>query len=194
MYQELMGGQPPEGEPQPGMEGQGQQLTPEQMAALQQQQQMQPGDQMPGIQPGMEQPPANPEDEIEQARKLLGLDEYQQKMSLMEQKMQQLEAEKVAAQMQAKYPDVPQEAVEEEIKKIEAVNPEFAANMRTTEAGLEMAYRAALASIAPKETPDKFTDDSGSGGSGGGENVEELVKTGKADDFTLGNYILNAGS
>jgi len=181
MYQELMGQQANEG----GMPQDPNQMTPEQMQMIQQQSAAMQQPQMM-----QQQQQQNPEVEIDEAKKLLGLDGYEEKMSEMQQKLQQMEAEKVAASMRAKYPDVPQELVEETIKKIEEVDPGMAANMRTTEVGLEMAYRAALADMKPKDSPDNLTDDGGGNGGAGGEDLETTVREGKANDFMLGDYIL----
>lgn len=187
-------------------QGQGEeprQLTPEQMAALQPQtqppaqntpmpeqiaalqaQQAQMQQAAPAPQPGQEL------DEIEQAKQLLGLDQTQAAIQTMEQKLQELELEKTAAQLQAKYPDVPKEAVEKEIERMKNADPNFAESLKNNPAGLEMIYRAARAELSPKDKPDQLTDDGGSGGAGGEEGLEEIVKSGKADDFRLGNYIL----
>jgi len=183
LYEQMMqeGGQPqPGAEPQPGMPPQG-------------------GEPQPGAtppqggqpQPGMQPPAANPEAEIEEAKKLLGLDGYESKIAEMQNQLEAIESQRVQAAMASKYPDVPQDAVEEKIKQIEQVNPELAKTMRVTEAGLEMAYKAAMADILPREKPDKLTDEGGGGG-GGESNLEDLVKEGKADDFALGNFILGA--
>ena len=188
-----------------GQGGQEPQLTPEQMAALQQGQGAQPPaangptpEQVAMIQAQQAQmkqaaqatQPGQELDEIEQAKQLLGLDQTQAALQSMEQKLQQLELEKAEAQMRAKYPDVPPEAVEKEIERMKNADPNFAESLKNNPAGLEMVYRAARAELNPKEKPDQLTDDGGSGGAGGEEGLEEIVKSGKADDFSLGSYIL----
>ncbi len=60
--------------------------------------------------------------------------------------------------------------------------------MRGTEEGMDMAYRATQASIQPQEKPDNLTD--GESGGGQGENLEEMVTKGEANDFDLGKYII----
>ncbi|ADV46426.1 hypothetical protein [Nitratifractor salsuginis] len=180
-------------------------MTPEMYAELMQQQGQQPEGgvppQAPATDPGTMQPPAQPApaapaapqgepspEEIEQARKLLGLDKVDQ----MEQEFKQLKAKAIKDQMHAKFPNVPDDVVEEEIKKFEAVNPQLAEAMRTTPEGMEMAYKAALASIRPNEKPDNLTKGSETGENEGKDDLAEKVKSGKADEVDLGSFILGA--
>ena len=192
MYAELMAqqGQTQGGEPAPGgippqggepAPTDGGQMTPEQFAAMQQQ--------MAAAQQGQPQGGEPTEDEqIAQARQVLGLDATEQQIAKMSQMLQQMQVEKTQAQMQAKYPDVPPDAVQQEIDKIAQSNPTLAEAMKTTPEGMEMAYRAALASLKPSGKPDNLTDEGGNGGQE--ETIEKAVSEGKADDFTLGDYIL----
>jgi hypothetical protein len=174
-------------------------MTPEMYAELMQQQGQQGQQtattegglppQTPPADPGMMQPPTQSEpspEEIEQAKKLLGLDKVDQ----MEQEFKQLKAKAIQDQMHAKFPNVPDDVVEEEIKKFEAINPQLAEAMRTTPEGMEMAYKAALASIKPKETPDNLTNGSETGEEDRKNDLAEKVKTGKADEVDLGSFIL----
>lgn len=175
--QQPMGQQPP-------------QMTPEQMMAMQMQMQQA---QAPAQNPTVPPDGGNPDDQIEQAKQLLGLDQTQQTLQQMQEQLQAMALEKTNAQLQAKYPDVPEDAVKAEIEKMAEIDPNFAESLKNNPAGLEMVYRAAKAASQPKDTPDNLTDDGGAGGAGaGGENLEELVKKGTADDFALGNYILGA--
>jgi len=139
---------------------------------------------------GMPQEPQG--DPIEEAKKALGLEEQQRQLEEMQRRLMDMEAEKAKAQLQAKYPNVPFNIVEEEIKKVEDVNPELAALMKVKPEAMEIAFKAALASIEPQEKPDKITE--GEGGGGNDDSIEEAIKKGKADELTLGEYILKAGS
>ena len=176
MYAELMAGQQDPQQtnqtiPQTG------QVPPAQDPTMMQQMQ-----QPAGTPPAQEPEAPRPED-IEEAKKLLGVDGLQSTL-------EQLVADRVKESISAKYPDVPYDIVEKEIEKVEKIDPNFAKAMRTTPEGLEMAYRSAKAAYKPQEKPDNLTEGEG----GGGQNddpTEDLVKQGKADDFTLGNYILN---
>ena len=95
--------------------------------------------------------------------------------------------EKVQAQVSAKYPDVPFDVVEKVIEKIAAVDPSMANAMKSNPDSMEIAYQAAIAGMKPQEKPDNLTD--GEGGGDNSETIEDLVLSGKADDFTLGDYI-----
>lgn len=173
MYAELMGQE-------------GQQPTVQDNAVQQPQQQQQTQMQQQGMrpeQPAMQQQPAEPTpDDIEQAKKLLGLNEIQEHLERMM-------AENVRAAVSAKYPDVPYEIVEKEIEKVAAIDPNFAKAMRTTPEGMDMAYRSAMAAYKPQEKPDNLTEDEGNGGQEE-DPLLDKVKSGNADDVVLGDYIL----
>ncbi|WP_456432656.1 hypothetical protein [Nitratifractor sp.] len=163
-------------------------MTPEEIAAAQAAMQMQAAQ--------MQQAPAgsqpDTEDQLEEAKRLLGLDQTQEQLQAMQERLRQMELEKTEAELRAKFPDVPKEAVEQEIERIKKSDPNFAESLMATPAGLEMAYRAAAAAMKPKEAPDVLTDEGGAG-AGGEDDIVEKVRTGKADDFTLGQYILGLG-
>ncbi|WP_456390319.1 hypothetical protein [Hydrogenimonas sp.] len=137
-----------------------------------------------------QQPPQQPEDEVAAARQLLGLDQTEQTIQQLQQQLAQVQQERVRAELSQKYPDVPFDIVEKEIEKVEKINPQFAEAMKTTPEGMDMAYRAALAAMKPKETPDNLTE--GEGNTNSAETVEEAVKNGKAGDIQLGDYILSS--
>jgi len=61
--------------------------------------------------------------------------------------------------------------------------------MRTTEDGMNMAYAAAQAGMTPNEKPDNLTD--GENGGGQGEELNNQVLKGQANDGQLGDYILD---
>ena len=92
--------------------------------------------------------------------------------------------------MTAKYPDIPYDIVQKEIDKVASINPQFAEAMKTTPEGMEMAYRSAQALIKPQEKPDNLTD--GESGGGQGENLDEMIMKGEADDFNLGKFIIGS--
>ena len=172
LYQELEGGQEP-------------QMTPEQIMAMQQQAQM-----MQTQQPtAMTQQPVQPEPDIEEAKKMLGIDQTQEALAQMQEKMKELEIEKTKAAVGAKYPDIPFETVEKEIEKVKAINPQLAEAMLTNPDAMEMAYKAAQASIKPQEEPDKILDGEGNGDADQNSDLEDKIKSGKADDFELGEFI-----
>ncbi len=190
MYQQLMaqngeGGQPDVPPEDGGQEPQGvaPALTPEQMAALQQQMMMQQQQAAAPQTPPAQEPPAEG-DPVEEAKKMLGLDAQQQALQQMQEKLAEMEAQKAWAEIGSKYPDVPKDAVEQELEKLKQLDPTADKNPLA----IEMAYKAAIASSKPQEKPDNLTQ--GAGGGIGGENLEDAVKSGKADDFTLGEYIL----
>lgn len=160
------------------------QPTPEEVAAMQ------------AAQAGMEQQPQQGQpqptpEEIAAAQQALGIDKVNETVEVLQSKLKSMEAEKIQAQMQAKYPNVPKDIVEKEIAKVKETNPALAAEMESTEMGLDMAYRAALAGMKPQGTPDNLTQ--GEGGTGTTpDDIEDKIKSGKADDFMLGDYILGA--
>lgn len=166
------------------------QMTPEQIAAMQEQQppegQVTPD---PGQQPAQQPIPQQaPEDELATARDALGINAQNTSIEALQGQMLQMQQAGVTEKMAAKYPDIPFDLVQKEIDKVAAIDPDFADSMKTTEPGMDMAYKAAMAGIKPTEKPDNLTD-----GEGGGETIETLeamVKEGKADDFQLGDYIL----
>ena len=173
MYAELMG---QEGQTPPAQDPAMQQ-PPAQDPAAMQQPTAQPG------QPPVQQPPAEPTpDDIEQAKKILGVDG-------MQEQLERLVEQNVKAQVSAKYPDVPYEIVEKEIEKVAAIDPNFAKAMRTTPEGMDMAYRSAMAAYKPQEKPDNLTEDEGNGGQNE-DPIEDAVRKGEADDVSLGDYIL----
>lgn len=192
MYQELMANQQDQqmqqaSQEQPQAQDDGQQaLTPEQMAMLQQQAMQQPVTQqtMPQ-QPMAQQQEVDP---VEEAKRMLGLDAQQQALQQMQEKLAEMEAQKAWAEIGAKYPDVPKDAVEKELENLKQIDPTADKNP----IAIEMAYKAAIAASKPKEKPDNLTQSAGGGT--GGESIEEAVKSGKANDFTLGEYILGLKS
>ena len=163
------------------------QMTPEMYAELQGQGQA-PEAQVPPqqqeVQPQAQpQPEAGvpPQDDVTQAKELLGISEMQEQMN-------EMKAEKIRESMTSKYPDIPYEIVQKEIDKVTAINPQFGEAMKTTQEGMEMAYRSAQALTKPQEKPDNLTD--GESGGGQGENLDEMVMKGQADDFNLGQFII----
>lgn len=130
--------------------------------------------------PQMQQAPS-PED-ITTAKKMLGMDVIEQQLATMTQQNIQLEAGK-------KYPTIPHNLVEQEIVKIEATNPALAQSMRATPEGMEMAYRAVSSGLVPKEKPDDLTNDSGN--SDAKDTLMADIKSGKATEMGLGDYILS---
>ena len=140
-------------------------------------------EQQPPVQQPIEQPQPEPSPEdIEAAKKTLGID-------VVQSQLEELVTENVKQAVSAKYPDIPFDVVEKEIEKVAAIDPNFAKSMRTTPEGMDMAYRAAMAAIKPQEKPDNITD--GDNGGGGQENsLDEAIAKGEADDVGLGDYIL----
>ena len=191
VYQELMQQQTQQEQTQQQPEQTQTQQQPatqstQQPGATQMQQQQTLQEQPPAgqpAQPPMQQEPAQPSPEdLEQAKKLLGLD-------AVEQELRELKIEKTRQAMASKYPDVPYELVEKEIEKVKAVNPALAESMLTNPDAMELAYKAAIASMMPKEQPDQILE--GQGGGAADDNMEERIAKGEADDFTLGEYILS---
>lgn len=158
-------------------------MTPEMYAELNVQQATRTEEQIPAQQVPME-------DELASAKEALGLDKTEQTMSDMQNQMNTMMEDGLKQTMANKFPNIPYEIVEKEIAKVEAINPEFAASMRTTQQGMEMAYKTAQASITPKEKPDNLTD--GESGGGQGEDIVETIRNGKANDFDLGDFIIGA--
>lgn len=166
------------------------QMTHEQIAAMQQQQEMQ-----------TTQLTAQEED-VSNAQELLGINEQnatiaQQNATIAQQgetveamggTIKAMKAKEVSQTMAKKYPDVPIDIVEAQIEKLSAINPEFAESMRNTEVGAEMAYQSAIASISPTAKPDNLTDGEGTGDAMA--TLEEAVAGGTATDFQLGDSIL----
>lgn len=167
------------------MENEIPQMTPEQIAAMQAQQ---PQGEVQPEQTATPEPESNPEDEVATAKDMLGINSQNETIQAMQSRISQMEQKEVSEAMAKKYPDVPIDLVEKEIAKLEAINPEFGVSMRNTEDGREMAYKAAIASISPKEKPDNLTDGEGSGETM--ESLEEAVSSGKASEFQLGDFIL----
>lgn len=143
------------------------------------------------LQPQPEPVPEPAQDDgaiVDEAKKALGLDELEQKIRQQEEMLAKIEAEKARALMEKKYPNVPFDAVEQEIEKVAQVNPALAEAMKTNADAMELAYKAALASIRPQEEPDTITE--GEGGGGNDSDLDDAVKKGEADDFMLGEWIL----
>ncbi len=179
LYQEIEGGQEP-------------QMTPEQMMAMQQQQMMPPQQPMPTQPQQPQQPEPQGEPDIEEAKKMLGIDQTQEALAQMQEKMKELEIEKTKSAVGAKYPDIPFDAVEKEIEKVKAINPQLADAMLTNPDAMEIAYKAVQASIKPQEEPDKITDGDGNGDADQNSELEERIKKGQANEAELGSFILSS--
>jgi len=160
------------------------QITPEmqqQIMAQQQMQQQQMQQQMAQEPQAQQIQQAPTPEEIALAKKILGMDAIEQQLASITQQNIQLEASK-------KYPTVPHNLVEQEIAKIEATNPALAKSMRTTPEGMEMAYKAVLSGLIPKDKPDDLTNDGDN--SDAKNTLIDDIKSGKATEFGLGDYIL----
>jgi len=130
-------------------------------------------------------------DDIEMAKKLLGLDQLQQQAQEAQQKLRELEIERTKAQIAQKYPNVPIDLVEKEIEKIGQVNPQFAESMQTNPMLMDIAVKSVLASVKPQDKPDTITQGNGSANTSPEDDLTNKVKKGQVDEVGLGAYILN---
>jgi hypothetical protein len=151
----------------------------------------------PQMQSGVDVQPQQPvqagqptPDELEMAKKLLGIEEIQRQAMEAQQKLKELEMERTKEQVMKKYPNVPIDLVEQEIAKVEKTNPQLAEAMKLNPDLMEMAVKAVLASVKPQEQPDKITQGTGTDTNPDDE-LTEIVKKGQADEIALGDYILN---
>lgn len=166
---------------------QGAQPAPEENAA-----QPQPAAQLqPAAQPAPEAAPTSPED-IELAKKMLGLDKIEQQALEAQQKLRELEVERTQAVIKAKYPDLPIDLVQKEIEKVKQANPKLAEAMETNPDLMEMAAKSALMSIKPTEKPDTITQGQGDGQRNPQDELVDKIKKGDATNFDLGDYILSS--
>jgi hypothetical protein len=181
------------------------QLTPEDINAIKQAQAQAEGGEQPdmgGMPPEAgytnpatmgqpQQPQANPEDEIEFAKKILGIEEIQKQALQAQQELQKIKEERTKQVVLSKYPNVPADLVEKEIEKVSQVNPQLAEAMKTNPDLMEMAVKSVLASIKPNEQPDNITKGEGANDTTPQDELAEKVRKGEADPITLGDYILN---
>jgi len=163
------------------------QQPPEVTAEMLEEMQQQPDPQMQEQPTAPTQEPV--EEDINQAKKALGLHKTEEQVTLMRQQMEGLVQDGLKQTMATKFPSVPWELAEKEIAKMDAVNPDFAKSMRTTKEGMEMAYKTAQASYQTPNVPDTLTD--GESGGGQGEDMSEVVRKGEANDLDLGQYVLD---
>ncbi len=151
---------------------QDQNMVMQDQAMMQQQQQVQQMQQQPAMQP--------PGDPVAEAKAMLGLDK-------IEEYMQQTTMKAIQSEMKAKYPEVSEESVKAELSRIEKDDPALAAAMMKSAQGLETVYKAIVAQAKPKDTPDDITD---SAGNAVGDTLDRKIKSGKASQIELGDYIL----
>ena len=142
--------------------------------------------QMQQPQPNMQ---ANPQ-EIELAKKLLGLDAVEQQAKQALEELNRIKQERVKQEVLSKYPDVTEDIVNQEIQKLAKINPQLAEAVKTDPEAFEVVVKSALASITPNNKPDRITETGGSGNNVT-DDLESKVKKGQADDITLGDYILS---
>ena len=159
------------------------QITPEQMAQQKMAQQQMAQQQAQAQAPMMQQAPAQPSnDDIAQAKKMLGLDVIEE----------QMQYQKNLASVVKEYPDIPTDILEQEIAKLEATDPSFASQVRSSESGMKVFARSLIPTIKPTAKPDGITDDSQSSAQGGmDEGLEAKVKNGTATKVEVGKYLGN---
>jgi len=155
-------------------------MTPEMQQAMMTQQQIpQPQIQPQALAP-MQQEMAPSRDDIEQAKKMLGLDVLEEGMKY----------DKNVASTLQDFPELTKGVIEQELSKIEEKDPEFAKQIRTSESGMKMFAKGLMPSIKPTAKPDNVTDDTTSSAQGGeDEDLETRVKKGTATQLDVGKYI-----
>ncbi len=159
-------------------------MTPEmQQALMAGQAPMMQQPQAPMMQPQMPMQPevsAPNEDDIAQAKKMLGLDVLEDSMKY---------DKSVASTLQT-FPELTKDVIEAELVKIEEKDPVLAKQIRTSEEGMKMFARGIMPSIKPNAKPDSVTDDSSSSAQGGVDaDLETKVKQGTATKVEVGKYI-----
>jgi len=136
------------------------------------------------------QNPNATQDEVEMAKKILGLDQLEQTIQQLQQQQLELQRERTKAQIQQMYPNVPFDLVEKEIEKVRQINPTLAEQMQYNPQLMEIAVKAVLADIKPTQQPDKITE-----GAGSSENPQDdladKIRKGEANEIGLGDYILS---
>ncbi len=184
-----------------------QNLTPEQMAIMEAQQEAQAGQmaqvtpQMPPQQMAGEIAPMIPqqmmpqgmppqmegeqgvmsEEDIVEAKRALGLDALENSMMYKEN----------MADVLSEYPDLDKKTFEAELAKIEEQDPALAQQFKTSKVGMETFAKGLMSSIKPEAKPDEVTDDAqtSSQGASADEALEKKVSDGKANKFELGTYL-----
>jgi len=148
-----------------------------------------------GMPQGQPAPAGQPTpEELEMAKKLLGIEDIQRQAQEAQEKLKQIEMERTKSVVMSKYPNVPIDLVEQEIAKVEQTNPQLAEAMKLNPDLMEMAVKAVLASVKPNEEPDKITQGAGASDTTPEDEITDKVKKGQADQITLGDYILNISS
>ncbi len=133
-------------------------LTPEQIQQMQQEPTEQPPVQQPVQQP--QQPEQLPPEAIEEAKKMLGLDNVEQKIAEIEAQREEAKRKAIRAELAGKYKEVPGEAIDKELEKIKEKDPTLYETITGSEEGMEMLYARAQANMEPQEKPDDITDSS----------------------------------
>jgi len=163
-------------EPQ-GMDAQQQAIMQQQMQQQQmQQQQMQQGE------------PSD--DELELAKKALGLDKIMPQLAEVQKTLQEQQARATVASIAAETKGVSVKDIDTELAEIEKTDPNLAQQMRGNPTALKILAQKIQAQIAPSAKPDNITDSGDNGGVGTQEDIEKRLKEGKGSDLDLGNYIL----
>lgn len=156
-----------------------------QQQAMQQQPMMQDPNMMAQNPAMMQQQPMQPAgDPVAEAKAMLGLDK-------IEEYMQRATQQAIQSEMRTKFPEVSDESVQKELARIQADDPALAEAMMKSSQGLETVYKAIITQSKPKEQPDDITD---SAGNATGETLDKKIKSGKASQIELGDYILGLNS
>jgi len=159
-----------------------QQPDPQQMQQMQQQQMQQPQQQM------QQDEPTN--DELELAKKALGLDKIMPQLAEVQKTLQEQQARATVASIAAETKGVSVKDIDAELAEIAKTDPNLAQQMQGNPTALKILAQKIQAQVAPQQKPDNITDSGDNGGVGTPEDVEKRLKEGKGSDLDLGNYIL----
>ena len=163
------------GQQQPDPQQMQQQPDPQQMQQMQQQQMQQ-------------DEPTN--DELELAKKALGLDKIMPQLAEVQKTLQEQQARATVASIAAETKGVSVKDIDAELAEIAKTDPNLAQQMQGNPTALKILAQKIQAQVAPQQKPDNITDSGDNGGVGTPEDVEKRLKEGKGSDLDLGNYIL----
>lgn len=173
-------------------------LTPEEIAEMQAQQNQNAGGQQQQQQPAQQQqqqpaPEPSSEEQVAEARTMLGMDEMQTTLNQIQENAR-LTAQGTRMDLMSKKYDIAPDALTKELESIKAVDPVWYEQMIDSDLGMEQVAKGMRTNTKPSNVPDDVIDSGGGGGVGDSDTVAKVKKGGLKGDamfMTLGEMQLS---
>lgn len=169
-------------------------LTPEQVAQMQQSQQQNAGGGQPPLDPmqqqqlPMEQEPTLEEQKAE-ARTMLGVDEMQKQLNIIQENAR-MTAQVTRKDLMKKKYEISGDDLDTELAKIKETDPVWYEQMLDSDVGMEQVAKGMRANTKPTNVPDDVLD---SGGGGGGEGASDSIAKVKKGGLKGDNMFMTLG-